>query len=187
MLLNKNKKMIRHNKRISPLAAVLIILAIVVLAIGGYAVYRLLSSNQDGSSETTALDTPEQDSEQTQKMNNNQKKDFIENTQLPPQQDQPSAPTDKSSEISMQAEQQGDTIVVTTRLPGFSDGVCTLTATNSSKQHEVSADIMYQPSYSSCMGFSIPKQTLGSGAWRLSLKATSVRATASSTATIEVK
>lgn len=88
------------------------------------------------------------------------------------QQAQPAPiPTD-SDAISISAQQSGSDVTITTRLNGFADGNCTLFITNKDKTLTQSAKIIYQPSYSTCAGFSVPATQLGAGTWSINLSAT---------------
>lgn len=61
-------------------------------------------------------------------------------------------------------------VVVSTKLGTVPDGTCTLTVTNGEKQNTQTADVIYQPTYSMCAGFSVPISKLGSGTWNMALK-----------------
>lgn len=94
------------------------------------------------------------------------KKEFI-NEQLNPSSTQ-STPVGYASLSAYQ--QSDDTVIVTTKLSGVSDGTCSLKATRAEKSTAQQADVLYQPEYSMCAGFSIPTKTLGPGVWRLDLE-----------------
>lgn len=78
-------------------------------------------------------------------------------------------PTDTST-ITLSATQSGDSVVVRNELhgQGYSSGSCVLTITNGSKTTTQKAEIMYQPEYSMCAGFSVPVSTIGAGNWNIS-------------------
>lgn len=63
-----------------------------------------------------------------------------------------------------------ETVVVSTRLGTIPDGTCTLTVKNGEKQDVQTADVIYQPMYSTCAGFSVPVSKLGNGTWDLVLE-----------------
>jgi len=96
-------------------------------------------------------------------------------------------PPTSSNNITLIPEEKGEQVVVTTRLQGFSDGTCNLTITNGGKTVAQTAQVIYQPQFSTCAGFSTPVSSLGTGTWNLSLSVTSDGITNSKTSTLEVK
>lgn len=93
-----------------------------------------------------------------------------------------------STSIELSAKEEiNKTVTVFTKLPGYSDGTCTLVATNGNKSTSQSAPVMFQPEFSSCAGFSIPISSVGTGTWNLQLSVTSKGATESKTIIFEVK
>lgn len=88
--------------------------------------------------------------------------------------------------ISLKQE-QNDSVTVYTKIYGASDGECSLIAKNGSRSFQASAKIIYQPSYSTCAGFSIKKSELGAGTWEVSVSAKTLKdGSASATNTLEV-
>lgn len=122
--------------------------------------------------------TPQQKAEQS-KTDAKQKSTYLNNSKTEKDgtntsQAKPApVPTDTSS-IQLSAKQQGSTVVVTTKLTGqgYSSGSCKLTATQGVSTNSQTADIIYQPEYSTCAGFSVPVSTLGSGTWQINLSVT---------------
>ena len=85
------------------------------------------------------------------------------------------APVPKSSSsIELSADRNGDsaTIIVKLKEQGYSQGKCSLTVVANGKKVAQNADIIYQPEYSTCAGFSIPVSSLGGGQWAISLSIT---------------
>jgi len=146
---------------------VLIILLLLVGALFAFKFNARSSSDNKPDSNISKEDKKKRDSEDEES-----KKDFIEESQGKTDTvQQPQQKEDKVGSASLSAEQQGDSVVVTTKLIGFPDGTCTLTATNGSAKKSYPAEILYQPEYSICTGFSIPKSDLGPGNWSLNLTA----------------
>ena len=79
-----------------------------------------------------------------------------------------------SSSIELSADRNGDsaTIIVKLKEQGYSQGKCSLTVAANGKKVTQNADIIYQPEYSTCAGFSIPVSSLGGGQWAISLSIT---------------
>lgn len=82
-------------------------------------------------------------------------------------------PTDNSS-IELSADKDGDnvTIIVKLKEQGYSQGKCSLTVAANGKKVAQNADIIYQPEYSTCAGFSVPISSVGGGQWTISLSVT---------------
>lgn len=93
-----------------------------------------------------------------------------------------------TSNISLSTRQESNgTVTVFTKLAGVSDGTCVLNVTNGSKSTSQTADVIYQPQYSSCAGFSVPISSVGTGTWTLKLSLTTHGTTSSNTITQEIK
>lgn len=98
-------------------------------------------------------------------------------------------PTD-SETIHLTLTQEGESVTVRNELhgQGYSSGTCKLTVTNGSKTTVQEAQIIYQPEYSMCAGFSVPVSPSGTGNWSISLEVTPLNGQAlTKTATIEVR
>lgn len=76
------------------------------------------------------------------------------------------------SNVTLSAEQEGDSITILTKISGISDGNCSLQISNGAATKTENAQIIYQPEYSSCAGFSVNKSDLGAGTWQISITAT---------------
>ena len=102
------------------------------------------------------------------------KQEFIENSKNEPSTDSPlnTGNVDESKVVVTATEADG-TIIVSTKLYDYSDGTCSLKATNGEKQNVQSAPIIFQPEYSTCAGFSIDQDELGAGNWAIELTSTS--------------
>jgi cytoskeletal protein RodZ len=115
--------------------------------------------------------------QQDSQYNTEKKKAAIERTNKTPGADGSNSSTTgtytppvSSDGISLSASQpNANQIVVTSKLVGYSDGTCTLTVTNGAKSTTQRVQVIYQPQFSTCAGFTIPISTIGSGNWVLSL------------------
>lgn len=77
------------------------------------------------------------------------------------------------SKVIISAINEGDSVTVSTKLYGYSDGSCLVEITNGTRQHSETAPIIFQPEYSTCAGFSIESSKLGAGTWSIKLTAIS--------------
>ena len=175
----------------------ILIITVLVLVVAGIAAtaYYALSSQYISPQEKARIEE--------EKTNNQAKKEFVENTTSDDsskdgdkstsssgstnQVNNPGTTKPTSSSISVDASQSNDTVIIKTNVGSISTGTCKLTATNGSRQISQTADILYQPQYSTCTGFSIPVSKLGIGTWNLSLTVTANGAVATTTSTLEVK
>ncbi len=155
-----------------------------VLAGLGYFIFQHYYGSKAANSPS---DTATTDSPETKKQNTSSKEDFINNVKLPTQKEDTDKepPKDQSSNISIDLSQQDGDVIIATKLPGYSDGTCQITAINGTRKYSDSADILYQPS-STCMGFNIPITELGAGTWTITLKASGTGTTGTSTKSIKV-
>lgn len=115
-----------------------------------------------GSSVPTAAEKKEQNRTEQE-----DKKDFIETPDSVAQTPEEAA---QSAGIDLAARKESNnTVTILTKLYKVSDGTCTLTLTNGSKTYSESAKVIYQPDFSTCAGFNVPKDKLGSGEWTIEL------------------
>ena len=84
-------------------------------------------------------------------------------------------PQSNSDAVSITPSQQGNYVVLSVKLSGYSDGSCALSITNANTGKDLTrdADVIYAPNFSTCAGFSIPTSSLGAGSWSISLAITS--------------
>lgn len=104
----------------------------------------------------------------------------------PVQSAQPPTPSNSSLSLSVQ-KGANNTETVMTSLGNVADGTCTLTVTNGAKHITQTADVLYQPQGSSCEGFSVPINDVGTGTWTIELDVTSNGVTATKRATETVQ
>lgn len=127
--------------------------------------------------------TPQQAAEQ-KKTDQAKKQDFIEQAAEPT----PANPPQDSDAITLTTKREGSSVTILTQLKGFSGGHCELSIINGAKTHTATAEIIYQPEFSSCAGFGVPVDRLGPGLWSITLKATPTGGDAlSKSTTFEVK
>jgi hypothetical protein len=97
----------------------------------------------------------------------------LENKKRSAEQTADATPTSaKNIELTAKKETNG-TVTVFTKLFGYTAGSCNLKITNGSKSSSQQAEVVYQPQYSSCAGFSVPIADLSNGDWNIVLSVTS--------------
>lgn len=156
---------------------ILVALAILTIGLVSWLVYqnRKPVSNQDQSGPTA------EQLKQEAEFNSQKKQDLIEGNSSTP-----SAPTTTDSvTLSAQKESNG-TVTIFTKIYGVGRGTCNLQVTNSSQQTSQTAEVIYQPEYSSCAGFSVPISELGSGNWTIKVTAVAPDKTVSNSISLEV-
>lgn len=100
----------------------------------------------------------------------------------------PSGGLTSNSSLSLSAKTETNgTVTVFTRLPAVPNGTCNLSVLNGTKTYSQEAEVIYQPEYSSCAGFSVPVSNLGQGNWNIKLSVTSNGNTVINSINYEVK
>lgn len=163
----------KHTKRKSNRKYLVITIVFIIVAclLGILAFSWLRNERSNNSNPKTETQVPSNEQKQSQiKDETTRKQHFIENTvdEAPDNPVQPSTNTD----IYLEARQDNEHITVTTKLNNFPNGACTLSVRNGSVVRNYTAQILYQPEFSICTGFSIQKDDLGVGNWSLKLNAT---------------
>lgn len=95
-------------------------------------------------------------------------------------------PPTNSDNILLEAKREGSNVVLLTQLKGYSDGKCVLNIAGPDS-YSGEADVMYQTSYATCAGFSVPISAVGQGTWQINLKVISGGVTNEKTISLEVK
>ncbi|MBX4191156.1 hypothetical protein KW794_03645 [Candidatus Saccharibacteria bacterium] len=151
------------------------LVALPVLAVGSYLVFANHSNNQSANKPSNTADA---------KAEAQAKKQFIETGDKADQSsDTDTSPTNSSKITDLTAKQEDNsTVTVFTKLSNDTSGQCLLKVSNGAKSVSKSADIIYQPEFSTCEGFSLPISSLGYGNWTINLSA----AGSNKTITIEV-
>lgn len=174
------------NKKVQFLALLLII------AFAGL-LFFVLSQNE---SKANKQDEAAKQAQQETEANSEAKKAFVEeNVSTSPNQrtDVPKGqPTDTTpvlaKSIDLSARQEpNSTVTVFSKLYGYSDGSCELKITNGARATSQNAPIIYQREFSSCAGFSVPINSVGTGNWTITLAVTSAGSTETKSISLEVK
>jgi hypothetical protein len=133
---------------------------LVLVLVGAGLCYLLVlrgSGSSTDSSDSSSSSKPTKQQESEQAVSDSKKKEDYLNSN--PDDSAPPAETSSSDGISMVISQDGDKVVVSTNLGYISRGSCKLTVGSYSS----TVDILYQPAYSTCMGFSIGRNQLQTG------------------------
>ena len=99
----------------------------------------------------------------------------------------PYTPPASSNNITLSASKtSANSVTVYTKLYGYSDGTCTLDISNGAQKTTQAAPVIFQSQYSTCAGFSVPVNPLGSGTWTITLSVLSGGNTVTKSITYEV-
>jgi cytoskeletal protein RodZ len=154
----------RKNNKLMQTSRKLLVLAVLLLSVGAWYFLVHHSDNSPTNHEDTSKKAATQADAQA-------KKQLIESDNPSNSSDSQSSPPAKGSQITdLSAKQESNgTVTVFTRLSSNADGKCQLSIANGAKSETKPADIIFQPEFSTCAGFSIPIRDLGYGPWNLSL------------------
>ncbi|MEO5499357.1 MAG: hypothetical protein ABIR46_02570 [Candidatus Saccharimonadales bacterium] len=146
-----------------------IIIASIIFVLLGVAMVAALEKanvinliNNDPAPYSGPTNTEKQEQKKTEK---DTKQEFVES---PDPADNPEVTPTNSVELSAKQE-SNSSVTVLTKLYGVSDGTCTLTVSKAGVTHTQTAQVIYQPDFSSCAGFSISRDKLGAGSWTIQL------------------
>lgn len=178
----------KHSTKISITKLVATVVVVSLLAIGGFALYHYIfsSSNQPDTGGVSVTPAPA-------KLNNTDattKQAYIESQQKQTNStsSDKNLTANKPASIELTPTVSSTSVTLTTKIYSIGDGKCSLIAVNGARKYSAEAEIIYQPSYSTCAGFTVPISKLGSGTWNISLTVTSLDgATASTSTTVEIK
>lgn len=84
----------------------------------------------------------------------------------------PYNPPSNADGIDISAKQSSTEVVVFTKLEGYADGSCQLKVTNGGRSTSQSAPVVFQREFSTCAGFTVPIDSLGTGKWNIELSVT---------------
>lgn len=150
---------------------ILIGVTLLVIASIGIAVWYSMKNNNDASQQSGRGPTP-QEQKQSDASDATQKQEFLDNEAK--QQDsgdgndqKPEPPS--SQDITLTARADGDTVIVTTKLAAIASGTCTLTITGGTAPVTQQANVIYNPEYSTCAGFSVRKSAVNATSWNIAL------------------
>lgn len=159
----KMKKKINHRLWIF---AGLVLLALLIFSLKWSGV---IDNSQPSDTATNNTPTTEQKQAESQ-ADANVKKTFIEGQNSKTEEPSTSQQQTGSASLELSATRDNSTAVtVISKLHNIGAGSCTLVTTNGQKQDKQTAEIIYQPEYSTCAGFSIPVSELGNGNWTIVL------------------
>ena len=75
--------------------------------------------------------------------------------------------SDKKTRVDIKLSQNENEVIIRSEITGITDGTCELTVVQADSSYMDTAPIMFQPQFSTCAGFSVPKNELGRGLWML--------------------
>lgn len=154
--------------------------AIVAVLICGAAAYAYWLQTEPGKKKQTEAAQQAEDTKN--------KKDFVENTEKQSPDTTPPKVPDNPNNISIQAKDEANgTVTILTKLTNYSDGQCSLKISNGTKQYSADVNVIFQPEYSTCAGFSVPKSQLGSGTWDIRLVVSSKGGEVTSSQKVDIK
>ena len=174
----KTKKANKSNKII--IKKIIISLSILIILILSFAILEW--TGMTNFTNNPKIQNPEQI--QQNEDNTKLKEDLIK--KQPNTSDSPTVIKPTSEDITISSTESGDNVIISIQLKNYSDGECNLLITNGSSNYSRSVPVIYQPSFSTCAGFSVAKSELGTGTWSISLSVVSNSQTNNSSSTIEV-
>lgn len=162
----------------------IVVLVVATLVIGGS---LWLYGQRQKSTDNHLTATPQQVDDE-KKTDAAKKQDFIEDSGKGAVRSVTVTPSSDPSSVTLSPTQKEGAVIVSTQIKDFPDGTCTLDVLNGTKKMTYTADILYQPEYSICTGFSVPISDLGTGKWSLTLTAkSSSGVAATNTSYVEVR
>lgn len=167
----KIAKKTKSTRKIALIAAVIILFGAAGIASALYLNNRQTSTTTgQGSSQVTQLDNQSEKPSKGQTANQDakDKQDFLDS------QKDSSTPTTKpdlaDDTVSLSVSSDAKSLVVKTQLKNFSGaGSCSLTLRKGPVEVSEKADIIYQPEFSICAGFSVDRSKLSNGVWSIQL------------------
>jgi hypothetical protein len=172
----------KHSKKKS----LYILAALVLLGLAGFLAYSYLLNNENKSDTGGIHVTPApailSSDDATAKQH------YIENQAKQSTSSSNHGTNKESVKVEVAAKQDAKTVTVTTQIYSIGDGNCTLTVSNGAKSYSQTAQVLYQATYSTCAGFSVPVEKLGAGMWDIKVDAKSLDSLqASGSTTLGVK
>jgi len=176
-MITKNIKMPIARKRLLIVAVIAVVLVLTFITLETTGVTHILSPFNNKNADQIKED----------ETNAKNKQDFLNsktntgnNTTTPPE------PT--SDDIVLTAHRETDgSVTILTELKNYSDGTCNLTVKNGGDNYTQTAAVLYQASFSTCEGFSIPSNAIPNGIWQISLAITSKGKVNHKTISLEVQ
>lgn len=170
------------------LTVICLVLFVLIGAYGSYLIYRHYRSQHDSTVQTGPTKAQIKQSSDVDKSTKEQAANNNVGEKSTGQQPSttPTPPPSTAIELSTRQESNGN-ITISTKLFAISSGSCALTVVNGAKTASQTAQVIYQPQFSTCAGFSVARDNLGTGTWNITLKVTSNVGTETKSTTIEVK
>lgn len=129
------------------------------------------SSTASASSGQTAAEKAQQ-----AKVDAQNKQNYLDNASKTNTSSSPTAdsttttqPQTSSSLTTLTASEGNGSVTILTQMQNVNSGTCTLKVTNGTKSNTQTAEVIYQPQFSSCAGFTVPVGSLGTGNWSIQL------------------
>jgi|JI10StandDraft_1071094.scaffolds.fasta_scaffold286157_2 cytoskeletal protein RodZ len=120
----------------------------------------------------TTVETAAEKQNQTESKEANAAKEaFLDNT-VAPTTNQPQSDANPAGTLTITAEQEGSNVNILSKITGVPSGECTLQIQNGAVATTQKAQLIYQPEFSSCAGYSIPRNVLGAGRWQITVTVT---------------
>lgn len=164
----------KTDKKFSKILVAGIAAAVVVSAglVYWFAYGQNLVSDQNSDSSSEGPTKEEREAEEKQAAEDKQK--FLDNEVSGNGANEVTTPAVTNESLSLSASQTDTVVTVLTKISGFSgEGTCTLSLTKSGEATVTqTAEILYQPEFSSCAGFSVEKNQLTPGSWNITLTTT---------------
>ena len=165
------------NKKISTKKIVIFsLIALLIAGSGVVAAYYVYNSNSNSDKPSANQENSGNDSPEPNKNESNSdstdKEEFLDNESNPSNPN--TTPSFNSDKVALEIAQTTTAVNISTKLTNFSGaGTCELKLIKSSSSIVESAEIIYQPEYSTCAGFSINKSRLSAGTWTVNLTVSS--------------
>jgi len=176
--MNRLKKGRNHKKTF------IIITVLVLLLVGALLYKRHFLNNTSPNSGPSAEET-----KQASELSAQEKKELIDTSSSSNAKEADPKPTttaDNTVDVTGKIEDD-NTVSVITKLTNIGSGTCNLTITNNANTYKAEAEVIYQPEFSTCAGFSVPIDQLGNGVWSISVTVNSGGKTYSKSISLEVQ
>jgi hypothetical protein len=194
----KNKKYLKHTiKSKSAILAICGVLFLVILLLGVLEKTHVTNFIKMPAKQTTTKTgaTKEQRQAEAQAnadskqrlLDNAVKNDQSSNNATPAPATDTATSTTSSASMTLTASQSGSSVTVLTQIQNVAEGTCKLVVSNGIKSTAQTAQVIYQPQFSSCAGFTVPVSSIGAGTWSIAVTVTPDDSTAiTKTITLEV-
>lgn len=157
---------ISHKKILLWLIASFLAVILVLLVLEKTGVINLIHPKE--TSATVTGPTGEQKASEN-KANNQQKQVYLDGIYKDDSGSKSTVQPTVTPTVTVSAERQGSAVIILSKIQSVAEGSCRLVVTNSGKTTEQTAQVIYQPEFSSCAGFSVPVTALGSGSWNITV------------------